>query len=220
MEVTDPEKPLTEERLQPTSTEVRQSSPATPVSQWKRMFLGAAGFGAGAVLTLSLIVAAVVWKRSRPLPWNDHAFSATFDTIYLATRPQSDSYLVEFKYDIQNNTDSTYRLNPDSLVLMGQSSNGSLKEWGFHQTSEPTLTGPAFIPAHAKAEIVLHISYAYPNEFTPADKSDLQKVLNCLSPRLKQLGGGIVIFDEAQHYRIDLPRGWQESDNVKKLNDK
>ena len=110
------------------------------MTQWKRLFLQAAGFGAGAVLALSLIVGAVVWKRSRPQSWNDRAFTATFDTMGFTTQPQKDSYLVWFKYDIQNNTDSTYRLNPEALVLIGRSPNGSLsKEWGYSQTS---ITGP------------------------------------------------------------------------------
>lgn len=60
------------------------------------MFFRGAGFGAGAVLVLSLIFGAVVWYRSRPLPWNDHALSATFDTIGFNTQPKETSYIVEF----------------------------------------------------------------------------------------------------------------------------
>jgi len=112
MEITSSEgdNPRTEERLPETPSEPSQSLPAKPVTQWKRLFLQAAGFGAGAVLALSLIVGAVVWKRSRPQSWNDRAFTATFDTMGFTTQPQKDSYLVWFKYDIQNNTDSTCRL--------------------------------------------------------------------------------------------------------------
>src|SRR5262252_3752199 len=69
------------------------------------------------------------------------------------------------------------------------------------------------------ASITLHTAYAYPNEFTEVDKNDAKKVIEDLNHRLAELGG-IVIFDEAQHYRIDLDAGWKNWDDVKKLKDK
>src|SRR5215469_14097408 len=187
------------------------------MSEWRRLFFRGASFGAGCVLALSLIVGGVFWYRSRPRAWDERAVSATFETVEIETKPNEASYAVEFVYDLQNNTNSTYSLNPYSLVLMGRASNGSLsKEWGHYQTSDPTLTGPAFIPAHTKAKITLHTAYEYPNGFTAADKGNVQKLSQSLNRRLSELNG-IVIFDEAQHYRVDLPGPWQKWDDVRKV---
>lgn len=187
------------------------------MSDWKRLFVRAAGFGVGTVIALALIIGAFAWYRNRPKPWTERALSATFTTMSFKTQASETSYLIEFYYDIQNNTDSTYRLNPDSLVLMARSSTGGLtKEWGNYQTSDATLTGPAFIPAHSKVGVTLRTTYQYPTEFTADDKDDAKKVLKSVNRRLAELTG-IVIFDEALHYRIDLDAPWQKWDDVKNV---
>jgi hypothetical protein len=179
------------------------------MKDWKRLFVRAAGFGAGFAITLALIIGIFAWYRYRPKPWNDHALSATFITMSFKTQPAETSYVVEFNYDIENNTNSTYGLTPNSLVMMARSTTGSLtKEWGNYQTSDATLTGPAFIPAHAKAGITLHTTYQYPDEFSASDKS--------VNRRLAELTG-IVIFDEALHYRINLDAPWQKWEDLKNL---
>jgi hypothetical protein len=197
----------------------RMKEDAVQMSDWKRLFVRAAGFGVGIVIAAALIIGASAWYRNRPKPWTERALTATFTTMSFKTQPSETSYVVEFNYDVQNNTDSTYRLNPDSLVLMARSSTGSLtKEWGDYQTSEATLTGPAFIPAHAKAGVTLRTAYQYPSEFTAADKDDAKKVGKSVDRRLAQLAG-IVIFDEALHYRVDLDAPWQKWDGVKNVNE-
>jgi hypothetical protein len=190
---------------------------AVQMSNWKRLFVRAAGFGVGIVIAAALIIGAFAWYRNRPKPWTERALTATFTTMSFKTQPSETRYVVEFNYDIQNNTDSTYRLNPDSLVLMARSSTGSLtKEWGNYQAADATLAGPAFIPAHAKAGVTLRTAYQYPSEFTAADKDDAKKVVKCVNRRLSELTG-LVIFDEALHYRIDLDAPWQKWDDVKNL---
>jgi hypothetical protein len=185
------------------------------MSDWKRLFVRAAGFAVGTVIALALIIGGFSWYRNRPNPWTERALSATFTGMSFKTQPSETSYLIEFYYDIQNNTDSTYRLRPDSLVLMARSSTGSLtKEWGNYQTSDATLAGPAFIPAHAKAGVTLRTAYQYPNEFTAVEKDDAKKVSKSVSRRLAELTG-IVIFDEVLRYRIDLDAPWQKWDDVK-----
>jgi len=188
-----------------------------PMNNWRRLFVRAAGFGFGTGIALGLIIGAFTWYRYRPKPWNEHALTATFTTMSFKTQPSETSYAVEFDYDIQNNTDSTYRLNPDSLVVMARSSTGSLtKEWGNYQTSDATLSGPAFIPAHSKAGVIMRTTYQYPSEFAAADKDDATKVVKSFNRRLAELTG-FFIFDEALHYRIDLDASWQKWDDVKKV---
>jgi hypothetical protein len=188
-----------------------------PTNAWKRHFVRAVGFGVGTAITLALIVGVFAWYRDRPKSWNEHALSANFTTMSFKTQPQETSYVIEFDYDIQNNTDSTYTLSPDSLVLMARSPTGSLtKEWGNYQTSDANLKGPAFIPAHAKAAITLRTTYQYPDGFTALDKDDVKKVGDSVNRRLAEVTG-IIIFDEALHYRVDLDAPWQKWDAVKNL---
>ena len=187
------------------------------MSELQRLFFRSAGFGAGSVLALALIAGAVFWYRSHPRPWDDHALSATYEDLEVTTQPNNPSYIVEFKYKIQNNTNATYDLNADSLVLMARSPDGSLlREWGHYQNGDPTLAGPKFIPAHDNASVTLRIAYDYPQDFTAADKADMKKLSESLGRRLAELAG-IVIFDETRHYRVDLPAAaWQDWDEVKK----
>jgi hypothetical protein len=88
------------------------------------------------------------------------------------------------------------------------------KEFGHYQASDATVDGPAFIPPGGTARITLRISYRYPDEFTEADKNNAKKTITSMNYRLKELNG-FVIFDEQNHYRVDLPEGWKTWDGVK-----
>jgi hypothetical protein len=52
------------------------------------------------------------------------------------------------------------------------------------------------------------VAYRYPGDFSETDKADINKVIKQVGKRLKALKG-IVLFDQSNHYRIDLPRGWE-----------
>jgi hypothetical protein len=58
------------------------------------------------------------------------------------------------------------------------------------------------------------VTYFYPDDFTQADREDPKKVIGSLNHRLKELSG-FVIFDEQNHYRVDLPEGWKQMEGVK-----
>ena len=126
------------------------------------------------------------------------------------------SYPTVFYYNVHNNTDRNYQINSSTLTPMAVLAGGNAlsKEFGHYQSGDATVDGPAFIPPGGTARIAVRVSYFYPDEFTQADKNNTDKILASFNRRLKELNG-FVVFDEQNHYRIDLPEGWQQMPRVK-----
>ncbi len=178
---------------------------------WKRLILISASFGVGVVVAIAAIWGAVNWHEGHQA-WNTNALKASFGTLGLNTEPSKDSYDAEFDYDIQNNTSKNYPFNPSAFTVMAYLSDGKVlsKEAGNYQTSDITIEGPRFIPSHSKARIILRTTYQYPTEFTAADKNNIEKVGKTIDARLKEFSG-FALFDQENHYRIELPDGWKTS---------
>lgn len=177
---------------------------------WKRLVLIAASFGAGFALTLSLVVGMVTWHQSRPKPWNAEAIKASYASLEFTMNP--DKLVVEFAYDLQNGTDADYKIGRLSdLTVMAKLAQGNAlsENFGHYQNSDVSVAVPAFIPAKSKARVILRVAYDYPYDFTSTDKNDSKKVAQFLSRRLKEITG-IVIFDQSNYYRIDMPSGWED----------
>jgi hypothetical protein len=196
-------------------TEVLAKEP--PLATWKRVVLIAAGFGAGFAVCAAVIIGAFYWYSTRPKPWNKNALKATFVTMEFDTRPQEASYKADFLYDVENTTDRNYDLNSSNFTLLAVLANGNVlsKEFGHYQAEDPKLDGPAFIPAHGKARIVVVLAYEYPSDWTPKEKNDGKKVVESLNYRLRELNG-FVAYDQINHYEIDMPEGWRNWEDVKK----
>jgi hypothetical protein len=180
---------------------------------WKRLIVVSASFGAGFAIFISAIVGGVFWYQSRPRPWNSNALKASFETVELTTQPGKSSYIMEFVYNVENKTNHNYDFNPADLTVMANLTEGHAlsKEFGHHQTSDPAISGPPFIPAQGRARISIKVSYRYPSEFTEKDKEDIAKIAKAVDLRLKELNG-LTIFDKTNYYRVDLPEGWQKLD--------
>ena len=192
-----------------------------PITPWKKFAIRGFFGGVGFALALALLAGAAVWyhnRPERPKPWNNTVLKATFDTMGFTTGGSSpkDAYPVEFYYNVQNNTDKNYPINGSTFTPMAVLTRGNVlsKEFGNYQIGDATVDGPPFIPPGGTARITLRISYQYPNEFTQADKDDAKKIIKAFNHRLKELNG-FVIFDEQNHYRVDLPEGWKNWDGVK-----
>jgi hypothetical protein len=195
------------------------------ITGWKKLAVRAFFGGAGFACTLAVIAGAALWyhnRPERPKPWNNTALKATFDTIGFTTgsTKDPDSYAVSFYYNVKNNTDRNYVINGSALALMAVLTDGNAlsKEFGSYQSGDAAVDGPAFIPPGGTARITMRVSYFYPDEFTQADKNDMKKVIPSLNRRLKELSG-FVVFDEQNHYRIDLPEGWKDMPGVKAVTD-
>jgi hypothetical protein len=187
------------------------------MTTWKRLLLISAGFGAGFAICAAAIVAAGYWYSTRPKPWNKNALGATFTGLQVSTRPQETSYKVDFSYDVQNTTQRNYGFQSANFTLLAVLPDGNAlsKEFGNYQAEDPTIDGPAFIPAKGKARIHVVVFYEYPSEFTATEKNDVTKVNKSVNRRLRQVAG-FVAFDQTNHYELDLPGVWRDWDDVKK----
>ena len=164
-----------------------------------------AGFGAGFAICACVLAGAAYWYSSRPKPWNKNALKATYATMEFDTRPQEASYKVDFLYDVENTTERNYEFNSSNFTLLAVLAEGNAlsKKFGHYQAEEPTLDGPAFIPARGKARVHVVVAYEYPSGWTPQEKNDGKKVVEALNRRLRELTG-FVAFDQINHYEIDL----------------
>ena len=185
------------------------------ISLWKRIAIRSFFGGVGVAITLGIITGAAIWYQDRPKQWNASALKATFDTLEITTA-QPDGYPVDFYYNVKNNTNRNYSIEGVGLTTMAVLTDGNVlsKEFGHYQTSDASIQGPAFIPPGGTVRISVHISYRYPDNFKQADKEDGAKIMKGLDYRLRELSG-FVIFDNTNHYRIDLPEGWKGWDSVK-----
>jgi hypothetical protein len=181
-----------------------------------RAFFGGLGFAVG----LGILVGAGVWysrRPERPKPWNNTALKATYDTMEFSLGASKDaySYPVDFYYNVHNNTDRNYQISSPSLTPMAVLTDGNAlsKQFGHHQSGDATFDGPAFIPPGGTARVEVKVAYFYPPEFTSADKNDPKKISANLDFRLRELSG-FVVFDEQNHYRLDLPEGWKQMKGV------
>jgi len=192
-----------------------------PISGWKKLairsFFGGVGIAVGCAVVLGLFI----WYQNRPerpKPWNTHAFNAQWDTLEFTVGASKDvgGYPVDFYYHLKNDTDKNYPFNGSALTVMAVLTDGNAlsNEFGHYQQGQASVDGPAFIPPGGTARIAIHVSYRYPDEFTQADKKDANKLVANLDRRLKELSG-FAIFDEKNHYRIDLPEGWKNDPGVK-----
>jgi hypothetical protein len=188
-----------------------------PITIWKKIAIravfGGIGLGIGAVA----IIGAAVWYPNRPKPtppWNSKALTAKFDTMEfkIGASDETTSYPVDFYYNVQNNTNQTYQFTPAGLTPLAVLTRGNAlsKDFGHYQASAATVDGPPFIPPGGTARIGIKVYYLFPDEFTDADKKNEKKLTESLGHRTDELNG-FVIFDAQNHYRIDLPRGWEDT---------
>jgi hypothetical protein len=192
-----------------------------PISGWKNLAIRSFFGGAGIGVALVILAGTFIWyhnRPERPKPWNTSALKAQWDTMEFTTGAAKDveGYPVDFYYNVKNNTDRNYPLTGPTLTVMAVLTDGNAlsKEFGHYQLGSATVDGLAFIPPNGTARIAVHISYRYPDEFSQADKKNVDKIVASLNRRLKELNG-FVVFDEENHYRVDLPEGWKNDPGVK-----
>ena len=106
---------------------------------------------------------------------------------------------VIFFYDLDNRTDSDYRLSsgPSVVIMSRLPPNGSLS------SDEPiSLDSTAFVPAKNRTRISLEISHAFdwPTQRDAAAERQVRQFV------VDQVGGveGFVLFDQDTRYQIEL----------------
>jgi hypothetical protein len=108
-----------------------------------------------------------------------------------------------FAYDLENNTLTDYHLadSPDILVMARLKADGALS-----QTEALNLSYPVVVTAKQRVQIEIQeqYSFAWPSALDPALDDKLK---NLVREKLQNIAG-FVLFDELDHWQVELPAGW------------
>jgi hypothetical protein len=187
---------------------------------WKKIAIRAFFGGIGFAVAGTAIVGGLIWYSDRPKPtppWDKAALKATWDTMQVGMGGKDPtSYSIKFFYKVQNTTKQNYDFSASAFTPMAVLTDGRLlsKDFGYRTSGPPVIDGPTFIPPGVTARVTVEISYLYPDGFTDADKQSFDKVIVSVDNKLKELDS-FVLFDQMNHYEIDLPEGWKDVDGVK-----
>lgn len=160
-----------------------------------------------AFLVALVLTAIVLYFRSSgtsPKPWNSSAITASYVGVQLRQLDSGNAALY-LAYEVQNHTDSDYRLadGPEALVMTRLRADGSLSS-----QQQVRLSYPTFLPARQRARVALEIQspLGWPAENDPAFQDRLRDFVN---QRLVD-AQSFVLFDQADRFQIEFPSGWQE----------
>jgi hypothetical protein len=180
----------------------------------KRKILIAASAGAGAVLMTAIIAGVLLWYASRPKPpalWNNTAIQVNEPPGF---GPSSDGSEISLTYIVENTTDADYELrDKEQFRMMVKLRDGT---WVGPTTSSDIfkVSLPLFIPAKQRARLDFSISSPGQVQLPTETDTDYHERLRAyLEKHLSEIGS-FGIFDDVNHYQIDLPR-WLNKPSTK-----
>ena len=151
--------------------------------------------------------------RQGPPKWNQKTISAGYVRTELKEIDKTRSSVI-ISYDLENNTDSDYRLteSPGLVILSRLKSDGS-----FSQEQPIRLSYPVFLPARQHARLAIEITqpFNWPSE---DDSTYLDKMRNFVKQRLENVGE-FVLFDQTNHWQLELPSGWEQLQDSQQAGD-
>jgi hypothetical protein len=180
------------------------------MESWKRIVLLAAGIGAGFAITAGLIVGGFMWWSSRPpkpKPWNESAITAKYESVDVTGEDKH----IYFVYNLNNHTDTDFRLENNSQVHLGASLKRS-SSISFSDSDFLTADYPIYVPAKHNVRVKLTIKYPYTVPYDDKSSDDVKhdwetKLAIYLTKEISNLNG-FVLMDENTRYQINLPNGW------------
>ena len=161
--------------------------------------------GFSVALALSTIIFFFVRiATTAPKPWNTSAITASYVGAQLRQVDSGNASLY-LAYEVQNHTDSDYRLadGPAALVMTRLRADGSLSS-----QQQVRFSYPTFLPARQRARVALEIRspFGWPVE---NDSAFQDKLRNFVNQRLED-AQAFVLFDQADRFEIEFPSGWRE----------
>jgi len=141
--------------------------------------------------------------------WNSSAIQSSFAGVQVKEVDATHAALI-FSYDLDNNTDTDYRLakGPATVVMTRLKSSGSVS------SAEPVeLDSSVFLPARNRTRIAVEITrnFNWPTGLPGAQIGPVnqEKFRSLVAQEVANLSG-FVVFDQTTHFQIELPGGWQE----------
>jgi hypothetical protein len=155
-------------------------------------------------LALTAVILYASSSRTASQPWNSTAITATYVGAQLRQTDSGNAALY-LAYEVQNHTDSDYRLadGPQALVMTRLRADSSLSS-----QQQVRLSYPTFLPARQRARVALEIlaPLGWPAENDAAYQDKLRDFVN---QRLVD-AQSFVLFDQTDRFQIEFPSGWQE----------
>ena len=168
----------------------------------KEMMVRVAWIAAG-VCVLAVILLAVEFHRfgstdAAPNSWNSGAIHGTLAAVRVRELDPTHATVIFF-YDLENRTDTDYRLSsgPNVVIMNRLQSSGILSS-----DEQISLDAAAFVPAKNRTRIALETTHAFewPAQRDAAAEKQLRQFV------VDQVSGleGFVLFDQATRYQIEL----------------
>ena len=179
---------------------------------------GKGGSSVWLVVVAPLLVVGLVWYALRPSgdqPWNNQAVQAQFSDV-VVQRPQTEAEMPESNVDkpqrdihiilhyvVTNHTRKPYRIPPPSQGALMK----NIPHRGLAEVDSVIWESPV-IQAGKSAKVEFDL--AFDTSAHADDPEELAKPehLDEFSSRELSRIQGLVFFDYANRYAIDLPRGW------------
>lgn len=183
---------------------------------WKDALLVIGSAGA-ALLGISLVTGnGTLFRHSShqpPAARNQGTICAGYIGSQLREIDKTRASLV-ISYDLENNTDSDYRLSdgPNVVILSRLKSDGS-----YSQDQPVRLSYPVFLPSRQHARLAVEITQPF-NWPSYADSGSIEKLRNFVKQRLQNVAE-FVLFDEASHRQLELPSGWDQLEETSEESD-
>ncbi len=181
---------------------------------WKRLFIKAAGFGAGFALMLAVLAGVGIWYWNRPKPpkpWNDQAIKAEFD--YADAEVEGEKNTLVVFYTLENKTDFDYTISDTTEMKIGaqleRQNSFSVNNDGYVRSDLPL-----FVPAHGRVRYAVHLAYPYPERedlnASPDESHDFKtRVAQFMTKEFTNLDG-FTIYDERARFKIVFSGGWKK----------
>jgi hypothetical protein len=174
---------------------------------WKKM--GVASLIICALLLLLIVVAGRFARNNSPAiqttRWNSQAIEGTPVGIRVQEIDQTHAAVI-FLYDLDNTTDSDYRLaeGPNVVIMSRLKSGGTLSA-----DEQISLDSVAFVPARNRTRIGLEVSHPFnwPMQKGPSAERDVNQLV---AGDISSVAG-FVLFDQTNRYEIDFPVAWSAS---------
>lgn len=130
--------------------------------------------------------------------WNSQAIESTLAAVRVREVDPAHAAVV-FSFDLENKTDSDYRLSagPNIVIMSRLRGNGSLSS-----DQQVSLDSAAFVPARDRTRISLEVNHPF-NWPAQRDAAADHEVRQFVSDEVAGLRG-FVLFDQATRYQIEL----------------
>lgn len=179
-------------------------------ADWKRYFLIGSGFGVGFAIIFVLIFGGVIWYQGRPKTWNNSAIKAFYEKIGTGGE---DNTLI-FYYTVENTSPFDWTIDPYSDAVLMVKLEDSKSLTGPAKDEFISFDKPIFLPAKQRLLFRIRFKYSYDKKLkshsTREERKEYRKKLESYVAEKWPNLNGFVLYDKANQYQIDFPRGWPE----------